>query len=151
MKNKKGFTLIELLVVISIIGLLSLMGLRLYLGQQDKAKNALVKANAGTVQTLIQAELADANYTTGASVLVAINGAALTTGRLAGMRNPYGGTADYVVESKTDKANTGSGCVTATHTGQVVVEYNSFDKCFYVQGYGDPMTEEVGELLSARR
>ena len=53
MTNKRGFTLIELLVVISIIGVLALMGLRLYLNQQDKAKNAMVKANAGTVQTLI--------------------------------------------------------------------------------------------------
>jgi len=33
--------------------------LRLYTGQQQKAKNAIVKANCGTVQTLIQAELAD--------------------------------------------------------------------------------------------
>ena len=59
-KSKKGFTLIELMVVVAIIGVLALLGLRLYTGQQAKAKNAIVKANAGTVQTLIQAELADA-------------------------------------------------------------------------------------------
>ena len=58
-KSKKGFTLIELMVVVAIIGVLALLGLRLYTGQQMKAKNAIVKANAGTVQTLIQAELAD--------------------------------------------------------------------------------------------
>jgi len=62
MTNKKGFTLIELLLVISIIGVLALMGLRLYLGQQEKAKNVIVKANAGTIQTLIQANLADTTY-----------------------------------------------------------------------------------------
>jgi len=58
-KSKVGFTLIELMVVVAIIGVLALLGLRLYTGQQQKAKNAIVKANAGTIQTLIQAELAD--------------------------------------------------------------------------------------------
>jgi len=61
-KSKLGFTLIELMVVVAIIGVLALLGLRLYTGQQQKAKNAIVKANAGTIQTLLQAELADATF-----------------------------------------------------------------------------------------
>ncbi len=44
MKNKKGFALIGLLLVISIIGLLSLIGLRVYNGnQQVKGKNVIVQ------------------------------------------------------------------------------------------------------------
>ena len=69
MKNKKGFTIIGLLMVISIIGVSALIGLRFYSGDQqektkntiiqEKAKNVLVHANAETIQSLIQAELAD--------------------------------------------------------------------------------------------
>ena len=58
-KSKKGFTLIELMVVVVIIGVLALLGLRLYLTQIAKSNNALIKANAGTVQTTIQGDLAD--------------------------------------------------------------------------------------------
>ena len=60
-KSKKGFTLIELMVVVVIIGVLALLGLRLYLTQIAKSNNALIKANAGTVQTTIQGDLADAD------------------------------------------------------------------------------------------
>ena len=92
MKNTKGFTLIELLVVISIIGVLSLMGLRLYLNQQDKAKNALVKANAGTIHTLIQASIADNDYDQ-ATPAGRVNAALGDITNAAGCHNPYtGGT-----------------------------------------------------------
>ena len=87
-KSKKGFTLIELMVVVAIIGVLALLGLRLYTGQQEKAKNAIVKANVGTIQTLIQAELADKTTT-------AVNGL-WTAGTLvasSGIHNPVDGEA----------------------------------------------------------
>jgi len=76
--NKQGLTLIEVMVMVIMIGVLALLGLRLYnANQQQKAKNAvievmqnienynaIVKANCGTIQTLIQAELADLDYKT---------------------------------------------------------------------------------------
>lgn len=58
-KSKKGFTLIELMVVVAIIAVLALLGLRMYTTQQDKAKEAIVKANAGSVQVTIQTALVD--------------------------------------------------------------------------------------------
>jgi len=88
-KSKKGFTLIELMVVVAIIGVLALLGLRLYTGQQQKAKNAIVKANAGTIQTLIQAELAD---TTSTLVEAMVNDGSLFV--KSGIHVPDGGTQE---------------------------------------------------------
>ena len=66
-KNKAGFTLIEMMVVVAIIGILSLMGMRVYAGFQYKAKDALLKGNVSTIHTYIQAELSD-DKTSGAEV-----------------------------------------------------------------------------------
>ena len=81
-KSKKGFTLIELMVVVAIIGVLALLGLRLYIGQQQKAKEAIIKANAGTAQTLVQAEMAD-------GPISGLLTGAVTIAEAAGMRNPF--------------------------------------------------------------
>ena len=100
MKDKNGFTLIELLVVISIIGVLALMGLRLYLGQLDKAKNAMVKANVGTVQTLIQANMSDTDYDN-ADPAQRVTDALGDIPNAAGCHNPYtGGTSEITVIKK---------------------------------------------------
>jgi prepilin-type N-terminal cleavage/methylation domain-containing protein len=131
MTNKKGFTLIELSVVMSIIGVLALMGLRVYLNQQDKAKNAMVKANAGTVQTLIQAELADRNFNIR-------DEAALYIADNAGLHNPFNGdsmnTAGWFPES-------------AITPGQIQITLS--DGIFSIRGYGADGL--LPDILIARR
>jgi len=130
MKNTKGFTLIELLIVISIIGILALMGLRLYLNQQDYAKNAIVKANAGTVQTLIQAELADKNLNSREE--------AVDIAKVAGLHNPFNGvamnTAGWFPES-------------ADVPGEIQITLSS--GVFSIQGYGADGL--LPDILTARR
>ncbi len=131
MKNKKGFTLIELLVVIAIIGILALMGLRLYSTQLGKAKNAMVKANAGTVQTLIQAELADRNIDTRdeAALYIATN---------AGLHNPFNGVAMNLASWFPDSADT---------PGEIQIILSGV--VFSIQGYGSDGL--LPDILTARK
>jgi len=155
-KSKKGFTLIELMVVVAIIGVLALLGLRLYTGQQDKAKNAIVKANAGTVQTLLQANMADlaTNWDSAADAVDALDDDDVDSEHYttAGMRNPYGGgTVSVVMETVTDitaaatttVASPINGCVYVFRDATVPFKY-------YVRGLdGDGIL--VGDLMTAQK
>ena len=107
-KNKKGFTLIELMVVVAIIGILALLGLRLYTGQQQKAKNAIVKANCGTVQTLIQANLADSTTTevyTGIDSLIESAGIHIPDGAQQEANGSLDNEGEVVVTNPADDTN----------------------------------------------
>ena len=129
MTNKKGFTLIELLVVISIIGVLALMGLRVYGDQQEKAKNVIVKANAGTVQTLIQAEFADKDVTLLEAVSIATK---------AGLHNPFNGVAMNLAGWFPESADA---------PGEIQITLSS--EIFSIQGYGADSL--LPDILTARK
>ena len=131
MKNTKGFTLIELLVVVAIIGVLALMGLRYYGTQQEKAKDAIVKANAGTAQTLIQAELADRDFNDR-------DEAALYIAENAGLHNPFNGVAMNLAGWFPESADA---------PGEIQITLSS--NIFYIQGYGADGL--LPDILTARK
>ena len=131
-KSKKGFTLIELMVVVAIIGVLALLGLRLYTGQQEKAKNAIVKANAGTIQTLLQAELADAPFSVVSDMLEGTTNNIFTK---SGIHIPDGG----IQESN------------GTAVGEVVVTESTTDEIFWVNGRAFTTGNVYIDPLSARK
>jgi len=123
-KNKKGFTLIELMVVVAIIAVLALLGLRMYSTQQDKAKEAIVKANAGTVQVTIQTALVDTALSSTA--------AALALGDLKVLQNPF--TKGIGVGAKLAVHDVLSGTA-ADNEGMVIVSISD-TTTFVMKSYG---------------
>ena len=174
-KSKKGFTLIELMVVVAIIAILALLGLRLFLRQQIKAKNAIVKANAATVHTIIQGNLADETFDNASDAVDAIckaDGVSTLSGgtgdnidRPAGMKNPHltgdVAPADLVVS----KFASGTGYATdilfkaaivtaapsaVTYAGVVLVGEGDVANKFYIVGL-DNDTTVLGEVYVAQK
>jgi len=162
-KSKKGFTLIELMVVVAIIGILALLGLRLYTGQQRRAKDAIAIANAATIHTLAQANLVDQTYTTGqenAALDAAIGAVAPAHSNgtnTANLRNPYDATpatlvaapAGAIIPSGPSGTATGAG-----YTQGIVYVWIYATDSIYVRAVGEgtgtpPAPVWVGNLLTA--
>lgn len=147
---KSGFTLIELMVVMAIIALLALFGLRVYSGQQEKAKNAIVKANSGTIQTLIQGKIAaDTNYNNPDANTRIWD--VLHNTNASGCRNPYTGKSGedniyFVIEARGESL---SDVETVYDRGKVDIASLEANK-FLLKPL-DKDAKLIGEILTAQK
>ncbi len=99
-KSKKGFTLIELMVVVAIFGVLVLLSLRTYAPQKERAANSIVKANAGTVQTMLVGYMGDQDILLSTNIPDCLGPEAQMM--LENMVNPYdGGMQVYRIDGNT--------------------------------------------------
>ena len=100
-KSNKGFTLIELMVVVMIIGVLVLLGLRAYSSQKERAMNSIVKANAGTIQTMLVGYMGDFDIVSNTGAEKSVEdclGVAATSFMIENMVNPYNDLAAIYFE-----------------------------------------------------
>lgn len=152
--NKRGFSRIEIILTVIMIVAIAFLGIKLYEIYQQKQKekavveilqgiksdeienfNAIVKANCGTIQTLIQIELVDSDYENVKDYI--FNTGEENIFRDAGINNPATGLVQKQYGLPGEK-----GCV--------VVTYDNETEIFYINGNGYNNNSVLEEPLIAR-
>jgi len=132
----------------------------MYTGQQDKAKNAIVKANSATVHTIIQGNLADTSFSDAADAVNSIplptdpttyvtGGSSNNGENPSGMKNPHNTDGAGIVV-KAETATNGSIVNDDGDKGEVVVKATGSANQFYIIGF-DQDGNTLGEQYTATK
>lgn len=138
-----GFTLVELMVAIVIIGLLIGLALPNFIGAQDRAREANLKANMRTFQAVVETYSTDwgGGYP---SNMMAFKTEAISLGYWEELANPY------TLETGEDKAYRHNllGDLPTTvigHRGKVIYHLDDADATYYIYGRG-----KKGDLMMSK-
>jgi prepilin-type N-terminal cleavage/methylation domain-containing protein len=118
MKNSRGITLVELIIVVAIIGILAMIAIPAYLGQQKRAARTEAFSNLESLRLLEEQFYAEnaCYYITGGSCSNAsISSVSTIQGFLPGFRPGSSLNFNYSISTYTSGAV--AGCFTATATG----------------------------------
>jgi type IV pilus assembly protein PilE len=139
MNNTKGFTLLELIIVVAVIGLLAVIAIPGYIGQQRKAVRTEAFANLEALRLLEEQFFAENNrYTISLGVCAADNpgnaaiirtGGGDDTNALPNFRPGTGGAFSYCLEQNID------------------VNGAADTPCFRASAFGNAGTRVAGEVL----
>jgi len=138
--NKKGFTLTELLIVVAIIGILAMIAIPTYTGQQLRAARTEAYTNLQTLRLLEEQNFAEnGTYAAGATT-------ALVMTALPGFKPGTGLSFDYAITN-----TTGVGLpnpVPTPYAGTTAALVPNTTRCFIATATGIAGTRVAGDIFA---